>query len=279
MAVTVAIINWNSGPLLCGCIESVLETAPRSEIVVVDNGSEDESLESASRYRAQAHFVRNSVNRGFAGAVNQAFEATSTAYVLILNPDVQATPGAIDYLEQLMDSRREAGAAGGRLDEGYPPRRLPTTATLVRQNLGLGVGRMPGSGVEPREVEQPAGAALMIRRDAYDNVGCFDEQFYPAWYEDVDFCRRLRTAGWKVLFAPRAWFRHQGGYSAQVMGPSAFLSAYYRNQFRYVRKHLGPAADIAVRSSVAAGMIGRMAARPAEARAYWNVLRGALLEW
>src|SRR5213594_2266484 len=87
MTSTVAIINWNSGRLLRPCVESLLATTTGSEILVVDNASEDASLESVRGFQNRVHFVRNSVNRGFAAAVNQAFHATSSSYVLVLNPD------------------------------------------------------------------------------------------------------------------------------------------------------------------------------------------------
>jgi GT2 family glycosyltransferase len=77
----------------------------------------------------------------------------------------------------------------------------------------------------------------MIRRDAYDEVGGFDEQFYPAWYEDVDFCERVKAKGWDIYFARNAEFLHEGGYSAAAMGAPSFLNSYYGNQVRYARKH------------------------------------------
>ena len=119
----------------------------------------------------------------------------------------------------------------------------------------------------------------MVRRDAYDEAGGFDEQFFPAWYEDVDFCFRLKAAGWEIYFAPEAVFLHEGGYSAEAMGPEEFAGAYYRNQLRYARKHLGPAGAALVRGSIAAGMIGRMIGRPGHAPAYGKVLIGALWGW
>ena len=94
MTSTVAIINWNSGRWLRTCVESLLATTTTAEILVIDNASEDSSLESVEGFRNRVDFIRNSVNRGFAAAVNQAFETTSTSYVLIVNPDLRATPGA-----------------------------------------------------------------------------------------------------------------------------------------------------------------------------------------
>jgi len=276
---SVAIINWNSGQWLRSCIESLLNSTTDAEIVVVDNASDDESLHTALSFRGRVDLVRNSINRGLGAAINQAFQATKASCVLVLNPDVCVTPGAVHYLERWMGSHPKAGAIGGHVNEKYLPRRLPTTSSLVRENLGAPVRPKLPAGMEPFEVDQPAGAALLIRREAFDEVGGYDEQFHPAWYEDVDFCRRLKTAGWSTYFAPQARFLHEGGYSARALGSSAFAAAYYRNQLRYVQKHLGAAAGIAVRGSMAVGMIGRMFREPAKARAYWRVLVGALGGW
>ena len=102
MTSTVAIINWNSGHRLRACIESLLATATSADILVIDNASADTSIESVQGFRARVGFVINSVNRGFAAAVNQAFQATSTSYVLVLNPDIRVMPGAAQILEEFM---------------------------------------------------------------------------------------------------------------------------------------------------------------------------------
>jgi len=281
MTSTVAVINWNSGHRLRACIESLLATATSADILVIDNASADASIESVQGFRARVGFVINSVNRGFAAAVNQAFQATTTSYVLVLNPDIRVMPGAAQILEEFMDANPRAGAAGGYTGENYLPKPLPTIAALVRENLG--VGRRMNSFGAPNssavQVEQPAAAALMIRRDAYDDVGGFDEQFYPAWYEDVDFCQRLRAKRWDLYFVPAAEFRHEGGYSAVAMGSQDFARSYYSNQARYAQKHFGAVGSIVVRASIAAGMLGRMIARPKQAGSYGRVFLGALKGW
>jgi GT2 family glycosyltransferase len=289
MTSTVAIINWNSGLWLRTCIESLLATTTMSEILVIDNASEDASLESAQGFRNRVDFVRNSVNRGFAAAVNQAFLATSSTYVLILNPDIRATPGAVELLEDFMEGHPRAGAIGGYVGDRYLPKALPTVAALIRENLGFPVGAVISNASRcdaydrpaGKEilVEQPAAAALMIRRDAYDEVDGFDEQFYPAWYEDVDFCRRLKAKGWEIYFAPQAVFLHDGGYSATAMGSQNFLRSYYGNQLRYAKKHFGALGAAAVRASIAVGMLQRMIVRPRQAAAYGKAFVETLKGW
>jgi len=278
MTCTVAIVNWNSGRLLRTCIESLLATATGADILVIDNASTDDSLEHAEGFQKRVDFVRNSVNRGFAAAVNQAFQTSATAYVLILNPDIRVLPGSVQLLEEFMDSHPRAAAVGGYVGEKYLPREFPSIGGLILENLGA--GRAVGHGAPLRKeaisVDQPAAAALMIRRDAHEEAQGFDEQFYPAWYEDVDFCRRVKAQGWEIFFLPAAEFLHSGGYSAETLGSESFLGAYYGNQIRFARKHFGAMGSVAVRASVAAGMIGRMIARPQQAKAYGKVFFGAL---
>jgi len=289
MTSTVAIINWNSGRYLRPCIESLVATTTSAELLVVDNASEDGSLESIEGFRNRVDVVRNSVNRGFAAAVNQAFQVTSSSYVLILNPDLRAMPGAIRILEEFLDDHPRVGAIGGYVGDKYLPKRLPSALSFVRENLGFrdsvpltkednrGAKRPAGGRSQnPVEVEQPAAAALMVLRDAYDEVGGFDEQFFPAWYEDVDFCRRLRDSGWGIYFARNAEFLHEGGYSADAMGTHRFLHSYYSNQLRYARKHFGLWGAFAVRASIVIGMFGRMIGRPKQAVAYGKLFLRSL---
>ena len=292
MSSTVAIINWNSGRRLRTCIESLLGTTTNAEILIVDNASDDDSMEMVQGFRNRVNIISNSVNRGFAGAINQAFQTTDTPYVLVLNPDVRVLPGAVSILETFMNAKPKAGAAGGHVNETYLPKDFPTAGSLVRENLGFAKfmgGRRSASATarslmngpslqseQPVQVEQAAAAAIMIRRDAYESIGGFDETFYPAWYEDVDFCLRLHESGWEIYFVPTARFVHEGGYSAGALGSERFANAYYGNQMRYARKHFGAAGSAAVRASIAAGMIGRMLARPKQAGAYGKVLAGLL---
>ena len=110
MSSTVAIVNWNSGRRLRICIESLLGTTTKAEILVVDNASDDDSMEMIQGFRNRVNIISNSVNRGFAGAINQAFQTTDTPYVLVLNPDVRVLPGAV--------------SSNGR-SEGYPKSWMP----------------------------------------------------------------------------------------------------------------------------------------------------------
>jgi GT2 family glycosyltransferase len=243
----------------------------------VDNASTDDSIAQARRAHPSTQFVINGTNRGLSTALNQGFAAATTPFVLVLNPDAIATPGAVERLENLLAGNPRSGAVGGYVNEKYLPRPVATPSTVVLENLGF--PPRPTISSAAISVGQAAAAALLVRREAYDAIGGFDERFIPAWYEDVDFCKRLHDKGWDILFARDAEFRHEGGYSARALGASGFAEAYYRNQLRYIQKHCGVFSVLLVRLSIAAGMIARSVAAPSRARACARVLAGALGRW
>ena len=262
--------------MLRRALESVLANGEVENVVVVDNASSDGSLGGVGAIGDRVNVIENVANLGFAGAINQAFKATRSPFVLVLNPDIQAMPGAIAALAGALDAHPKAGAIGGFVNQNYPPRPFPTLASLFCENLGLGRPETKVSGEEAKPVDQPAGAALMIRRAAFNAVGGFDEQFYPAWYEDVDFCRAISGAGWEIYFHPGAKFSHDGGYSLEALGLERFLTSYYDNQLRYGRKHLGPRSGLSLKTALALGMLVKMMYRPRLAATYWRVLWGVL---
>ncbi len=268
--VAAVIVNWNSGARLNAAVRSLLDTSD-AEVVVVDNASTDPSV-AAVDGGPRLRVVRNASNAGFAGGVNRGFAETATPYILIVNPDVRSRPGAVAALTGVLDRFPRAGAVGGFVNRRYLPRPLPTLGSLARENLGLGPRvREPPVGLA--RVEQPSAAALMVRRAAFEAVGGFDERFHPAWYEDVDFSTALAASGWECWFEPAAAFEHEGGYSADALGPERFMDAYYANQFRYVRKRMGPRSVPVLKACLLAGVAARSLVRPGRAAGYWRGLR------
>jgi GT2 family glycosyltransferase len=141
----------------------------------------------------------------------------------------------------------------------------------------------------PFDVEQPAGAALLVRRAAFQGAGGFDPSFQPAWFEDVDLCARLLESGWKLRYVPAARAAHVGGVSMRALAYRDFLPLYTRNLFRYLRRHAAPSVRALSRGAVAAGALLRLLLlavtrgdheRGDAAAAYVRVLRGLLgLGW
>jgi len=298
--VSVLIVNWNAAEWLGRCLTS-LRGRP-DEIIILDNGSSDGSPDLASHQFPECRLIRKTTNLGFAGGVNAAARQASGDFLLLLNSDVEATPGAVDRLAEFLDAHPDCAAVAGLLvdnsgrpQRGWNVRRLPTLLSLVT-NLLLVDRLWPANPVRrralaldidtsaPVRVEQPAAACLMLRRSVFERIGGMDEAFYPAWFEDVDLCRRLHEEDAQVWLVPAAVFRHRGGVARERLGARGFAAAWYRNLERYVRKHHGSGALAMVKVLVVIGMILRMGVglltRDHEAiRAYAGVLRGTMAGW
>jgi GT2 family glycosyltransferase len=270
--ISVVVVNWNSGRLLETCVASLLRDASECEIVVVDNASEDGSTRFVSSGAPNLILLQNSTNVGFAAANNKGWSRAKGDPVLFLNPDVECRPGSVDLLAETLLRDPSLWACAGLLispamhaRREINVRRLPTVSTVAAELLMLDEAlpgnpwtrryRMKGEDLtSPSEVEQPAAACLMLRRSALEALQGFDEQFRPAWYEDVDLCARIRSSGGRILLQPAARFLHYGGYSLSHLPYGSFLEYYHTNQIRYFAKHHGDRTAERVRGLVVAGM-------------------------
>ena len=270
--VTIVIVNWNSGPWLSKCLASLREHAPGCEIVIVDNASQDESLEGIPDQQPLLHVLRNAENAGFAAACNQGWLAGEGQRLLFLNPDTECLPGSVETLTRRLEGDSSIWALGGHLIDpsgssqtGFNIRGFPSVGAAAAELLLLDriwprnpwtrryrvAGRDPDSG---GDVDQPAAACLMVRRAVLSAMGGFDERFRPAWFEDVDLCRRIRDAGGRIVYEPDARFRHAGAVSLGRLSREEFLRHYHDNQIRYFAKHHGPEAAGRVRRLIITGL-------------------------
>ena len=243
MNAAIVIVTYNSGDEIEACLAACRPYA--STISVVDNASTDQSPNFAT--------ILNSQNLGFAAAVNQGFRATSEPLVLLLNPDCQLK-GGWDAMTALFDDP-QVGAAGGLLldqrgspQTGFTVRRFPTWANQVCELAGLnwlwphnplnrGYRCLDLDLTQEQDVDQPAGAFLMIRRQAWEDLGGFDENFYPVWFEDVDFCYRLKQAGWQIRYTPQTKAIHSGGHSVNKLSWRCKQMHWYGSLLKYAKKH------------------------------------------
>lgn len=256
------------------------------ELIVVDNGSREFSPGPINEIWPDLKAIVNVANRGFGPAANQGAAAARSDIVLFLNPDTRAVGDPLVPLLAAFSENPGAVAVAPRLPEGQPLpengfrvhqlRRLPTLSQVARELLLINrafprnrwlardryLDREQG---QPFEVEQPAAAALAVRREAFMRLGGFDERFVPAWFEDVDLCARLRTLG-TILYWPASRFVHSGGGAARRLGYDTFLPIYYCNAVRFWRKHHGIWAALAYRALVCMGMALRLFAVPLGAR-------------
>ncbi len=254
MDLSIIIINWNAASHLSRCLESVSALLPAvDEIVVADNHSSDTSLEEARRARG-VRLIENQTNRGFAAAANEAVASTSSRFVLLLNSDTLVSPDSARRLHESMLSDPASAIACGPLfgEDGTPQtgfqfRELPTFVSVLSDVLGLEeflgvISKKPRPQMQMKSgwlasPVQPAAAYWMIRRRAWDGLGGFDELFWPAWFEDVDFCKRLQSSRWHILFNENARAVHIGGVSVPHLGHRRFTRVFYRNLLRYLKKH------------------------------------------
>src|ERR671918_1134696 len=246
----IVVVNHNTGDYLARCIASIASSAGElgTEIVVVDNASSDGSAERASP--AGVRLIRNPDNRGFARAANQGIAATEAPMILLLNPDAEVVGGSLEALVKVARERPQAGAVGALVrnpDGSIQPsaRRVPRLGeALGHAFLGpiWGGNRWTRSYTmagwdrsSEREVEWVSGSAMLLRREALDEVGTFDEGYFM-YVEDVDLCTRLRRAGWQVLFSPEVEVVHEIGVSAR--GQSRRMAfAHSASIYRYFEKH------------------------------------------
>jgi GT2 family glycosyltransferase len=248
--IAVAIVSWNTRDLLRTCLTGAAGESP-SEIVVVDNGSTDGSVDMV---RTEFPAVRLEVladNPGYGAAANHAMAVSTSTYLLLLNPDALVRPGALAALSRYLDQHPGAGVVGPRLlnadgtlqrsCHGFP---RPWAPPLRRRALVSWINRLGGvrewwleswSHDRARAVPWVTGAALAIRREAFDAVGGFDERFHM-YFEEVDLSYRLKKSGWETHFTPSAQVVHLGGASTEQCRPAMLLQSCI-SQVDFFRAH------------------------------------------
>lgn len=273
LAVGAVIVTYNSAEVILSCLDALAEMAPDAAAVVVDNASSDQTVKQV-RLRPGVKLVANRENRGFAGAANQGFRETEADPILLLNPDVRLKTSVVALVQACQEYGLAAGqltGPDGRPQAGFTIRRFPTPMSIIFELLGLN-WLWPGNPVNRRyryldrdlnqagPVEQPAGALLMIRRDVWEHLGGFDEQFHPVWFEDVDFCRRAVDAGYRIEYVPQVRAEHTGGHSVKRL-PAAHMQEYwYDSLIRYAGKHFRPWQYRGVCLAAVFGTVPRMVA-------------------
>lgn len=281
----VVVVSWNVRELLEGCLTSVYQSLARSnlkgEVWVVDNASTDGSAEMVRERFPQAHLLANETNLGFATANNQALRAMGfpsaephelPCYVLLLNPDTVVVGDALATMVRFLDENPSAGVAGAKLV--HPDGRLqhsafafPTLAQafldffplhhrLLESRLNGRYPRRLYERGEPFPVDHPLGAALMARGEAIREVGLLDERFF-IYCEEVDWCMRMKKAGWEVYCVPRAEIVHHVARSTGQVRDRMFVEL-WRSRRLLFEKHYGRFYRWAVRHIVRLGLWAEM---------------------
>jgi N-acetylglucosaminyl-diphospho-decaprenol L-rhamnosyltransferase len=259
---SIVIVSWNVRDLLRRCLHSILDVSHSMhvEVVVVDNASTDGSSDMVQAEFPGVHIVANSENRGFPAANNQGLAVAQGRYVLLLNPDTEVIEDGLATLAAFAEAHPDVGMVGPQLL--YPDgsvqssrRRFPTLATAVFESTWLepyALRRLlkryyvldrPDDAVQ--DVDWVTGAAMMARREAVEQVGPLDEGFFM-YSEELDWCRRFREAGWRVVYLPTARVIHHEGKSSEQVVTARHIH-FQTSKVRYFRKHHGRIAAEALR--------------------------------
>ncbi|MBI3549158.1 MAG: glycosyltransferase family 2 protein [Elusimicrobia bacterium] len=257
MKLLIAIVNWNGRDMLRACLRSVLDDCANLDlrVCVVDNASDDGSVEMLGREFPSVRVLVNDDNLGFAKACNRALrESEPSEYVLFLNPDTLAAGGAIARMVAALDARPDAGAAtcsltGGRSEfQGGQGHRFPTVRTTLNQYLflnrllsdrwfpGIYWARRPaGSEIH---VDWISGAAMLVRRAAIRGDAFFNELYFM-YAEDMEASKDLAASGWKLLFLPDASMTHFMKGSIKK-SPERVFQTQISSQLLYLRRNASP---------------------------------------
>ncbi len=256
MDLSIIIVNWNTCEITCACLESIFsqETVLRYEVIVVDNGSRDDSVKQINERFPRVKMIANDQNMGFAAANNQAIDIANGSYVLLLNSDTIVLEKCLDKAVQLLEANPSIGCIGAKAFNKDMtiqvncfrfPSLLDEVLTLFCMNKFFPnsnfFNRMRYGNLSedlPREVEVVAGCFMLVRRIAIEKVGQMDATFFM-YAEEMDWCRRFRMAGWKVLYAPEVRIIHFGGQSSQHMKSKMILQL-RAGILQFVNKHYLP---------------------------------------
>lgn len=271
MDVSILIVNYNTRQLTLDCLRSVFasETEFIYEVIVIDNDSKDDSVQAIRQEFPLVRLIENTENTGFAKANNQGMAAAQGRYVLLLNSDTVIQPDTIQTMVAFMDRNPITGASGckiilpdGSLDKACK-RGFPTPSASFYYAFGLSK-LFPN---EPRfnqyqlgyldpDQEYPVdclvGAFMLVRRETIEQVGGLDETFFM-YGEDIDWCYRIKQAGWGIHYYPRTTIVHYKGGSARRR-PFKIIYEFHRAMILFHRKHYRKKYNILVNGAVYAGV-------------------------
>jgi GT2 family glycosyltransferase len=255
---SVVVLSYNTRDLTLACLARfVPDLSPAGwQIIVVDNASADGTVAAVRRAFPGVEVIAAAANRGYAAGNNLGLTAARGEVIILLNSDVIVTPATLTALVDRLAQQPDVGAisAGLRTPSGAAQAhafgRDPTLGVLLRRNLARLWGRREPEQWDvdhPITVDWVSGACLAVHAAAITQAGLLDERFF-LYFEDVDWCRRLRAAGWRVVYDPTVTVTHLGGASqTQTIGGSPH---YNRSLIAYTRKHHG-----ALQAALTAGLL------------------------
>ncbi len=273
VVLTIQIVNWNAREPLRQALRSIFTAPPPFpyEVIVLDNDSRDGSVQMVEKEFPQVRLLVSEQNLGFSKGHNLCARHARGKYLFILNPDTVVQAGALEKLVAFAEAHPEVGILGPRIlnPDGslqYSCRRFPNPVAALFRNTPLGklfpnnpytrdylMTDWDHSSV--REVDWVSGAALFIRKQVYEQLGGFDEQFFM-YCEDMDLCYRAWQAGCKVVYYPEAVIYHAIGRSTDLVA-NKMIRTFHQSMYRYYKKHYAKQTPFWMRPLVPVGLILR----------------------
>lgn len=254
MDLSVVVVSYNTRDLLRACLTSVISTMSSTanyEVFVVDNASLDGSAAMVKDTFPRVRLMANRENRGFAAANNQAIRESTGQYVILLNPDTLVRDGALERMAKFMEGHPNVGVVGPRLvfPDGsfqhsafaFPTLPMiffdffPLNHRLINSRLNGRYPRALYDAGDPFPIDHPLGAGLMVMRRTIEEVGSLDERFFM-YCEEIDWCMRIKEAGWQILCFPRAQIIHYVGQSTKQFRADMFVEL-HKSRYRLYEKH------------------------------------------
>jgi N-acetylglucosaminyl-diphospho-decaprenol L-rhamnosyltransferase len=266
---TLSVISADNLELLLPCLRSVFASTHRVslEVFVVDNASTDGTAAAvrAEFPRAEfpgVHVLRNETRLGFSTNNNLVLHRGQGRYLMLLNDDTVVLEGAPDHLVDFMDAHPEAGAAGAFLlnaDGSFQPAfaRFPRPVIEGLWPVGAWSHQLMRGSDRPLEVDSVCGAAMLVRREVIEQVGVLDTAFDPIYSEEVDWCYRIKQAGWRIYACPQAQIVHYGSQTMNRVVPRKY-ELLLSHKMLFFRKHAGPGAASAYRLSLGISTAGKV---------------------
>lgn len=273
---SICIVSNQVRDLLKDCLDSIAQDPPAFsyEIIVVDNGSKDGTIEMLREDYPMVRWLQNPKDLGYTLPMNQALKMSSGDFLMQLNPDTLIKPGAFDCLINFMQAHSEAGICTPKVlnRDGTLQKQCRRSAARPWDTLTYFTGlsrRFPKSRRfagylmtyldenEVNEVEAVSGSCMLIRRAVIDQIGYLDEAFF-AYQEDTDFCFRTREAGWKIYYVPQAEIIHYGGQGGSKVAVYRSIYQWHRSYYLYYRKHLARDYFFLVNWFFYAAMLGKL---------------------
>ncbi len=253
---SVIIVNWNVKDYLVDCIHSIYSSVKHItfEIIVVDNGSTDGSVETIRKVFSEVIVIANKNNIGFGKANNVAANQCNGRYILFLNPDTVVLSNALDYVIKYLDTNLDVGAAGCKIkcvENGFigGARHFPSLTTEFIDHLCLN-SFFPNNKIfgyytmsywnynDTRDIDVLSGSFIMLRRQIMQTVGLFDENFFM-YGEDIDLCYRIKKAKWRIVFVSNAEIIHYGEKSAMQTHNGEIEVESLWSKYYYFKKNKG----------------------------------------